>query len=46
MLSDDDLERFARQVIMPAFGEDSQETLLSSHVAVIGAGGLGAPRIQ
>ena len=46
MLSDDDLERFARQVIMPAFGEDSQETLLASHVAVIGAGGLGAPLIQ
>ena len=46
MLDDADLERYARQVVMPDFGEEAQQALLGSHVAVIGAGGLGAPAIQ
>jgi len=46
MLDDDQLTRYARQVILPEFGEDTQERLLSSSVLVIGAGGLGAPLIQ
>ena len=44
MLNDDDLERYARQAIMPAIGEDGQEQLLAARVLVVGAGGLGAPR--
>jgi molybdopterin/thiamine biosynthesis adenylyltransferase len=43
MLSDDDLERYARQAIMPAIGEEGQEQLLAARVLVVGAGGLGAP---
>ena len=45
MLSDTDLERYARQVIMPHVGEDGQERLLAAKVLVVGAGGLGAPVI-
>lgn len=46
MLTDTQLERYARQVILPSFGEEGQAMLLRRHVAVIGAGGLGAPVIQ
>ena len=45
MLSDANLERYARQVIMPDVGEDGQERLLASRMLVIGAGGLGSPVI-
>ena len=43
MLSDENLERYARQVIMPQVGEDGQERLLASRMLVVGAGGLGSP---
>ena len=46
MLSDDDLERYARQAIMPAIGEEGQEQLLAARVLVVGAGGLGGPVIM
>ncbi|XDZ65547.1 ThiF family adenylyltransferase [Alphaproteobacteria bacterium LSUCC0684] len=46
MLDDDQLTRYARQVILPEFGEENQERLLTATVLVIGAGGLGAPLIQ
>ena len=45
MLSDENLERYARQVIMPQVGEDGQERLLAARVLVVGAGGLGSPVI-
>ena len=45
MLSDENLERYARQVIMPEVGEDGQERLLAARVLVVGAGGLGSPVI-
>lgn len=45
MLNDQDLERYARQVIMPSVGEEGQKRLLASKVLVVGAGGLGAPVI-
>ena len=45
MLNEKDLERYARQAIMPAVGEDGQEKLLAARVLVVGAGGLGAPVI-
>ena len=44
MLSDENLERYARQVIMPQVGEDGQERL-AARVLVVGAGGLGSPVI-
>jgi adenylyltransferase/sulfurtransferase len=43
MLNDDDLERYARQVIMPDIDEQGQQKLAAAKVLVIGAGGLGAP---
>ena len=43
MLSDADLERYARQVIMPDMGEAGQEALLAARVLIVGVGGLGAP---
>lgn len=45
-LNDHQLERYARQVILPEFGEEAQERLLATTVLVVGAGGLGAPVIQ
>ena len=45
MLSDTELERYARQVIMPSVNEDGQKKLLKAKVLVIGAGGLGSPVI-
>ncbi|WP_432769152.1 MAG: molybdopterin-synthase adenylyltransferase MoeB [Sphingopyxis sp.] len=45
MLSDAELDRYARQIILPAFGGAGQAKLKSAHVAVIGAGGIGCPAI-
>lgn len=45
MLNNKDLERYARQAIMPVIGEEGQEKLLAARVIVVGAGGLGAPVI-
>lgn len=43
MLSDENLERYARHAIMPDIGEEGQERLLAARVLVVGAGGLGSP---
>ena len=43
MLNDDDLTRYARQVIIPNFDEEGQEKLLGTKCLIIGAGGLGCP---
>lgn len=45
MLSDAELDRYARQIILPAFGGAGQAKLKGSHVAVVGAGGIGCPAI-
>lgn len=42
-LTDRQLERYARNVILDEVGEDGQLKLLKAKVLVIGAGGLGAP---
>jgi len=42
-ISDRQLERYARNIILDEVGEDGQEKLLASKVLVVGAGGLGAP---
>ena len=41
MISDYDRIRYGRQIIYPDFGESGQERLSSSHVLVVGVGGLG-----
>ncbi len=43
MLSDDDLIRYSRQVIIPGIEEDGQKILMSTKIMIIGAGGLGCP---
>ena len=43
MLNDDDLNRYARQLIIPNFDEEGQEKLLRTKCLIIGAGGLGCP---
>ncbi len=41
--SDQQLERYARHIILPELGGRGQEKLLKSRVLVVGAGGLGSP---
>ncbi len=42
-LSDTEIERYARHIVLPEVGGPGQNKLKSSSVLVIGAGGLGAP---
>lgn len=42
-LTEEEMERYRRQVILPDFGPEGQLKLLNSKVLVIGAGGLGSP---
>ena len=45
MLSADELERYARHIVLPDVGGPGQAALRRSRVLVVGAGGLGAPLI-
>ena len=45
-LSSRELERYNRQLILPGWGEETQERLRGSSVFVAGAGGLGSPVAQ
>ena len=40
------LDRYSRHIIMDGVGPTGQESLLDSHVLVVGAGGLGSPAIE
>ncbi len=42
-LTDEQLDRYGRQILLPRIGVAGQERLLSSRVLLVGAGGLGAP---
>ena len=42
-LTEDQVRRYARHVILPGIGGDGQRKLLDARVLVIGAGGLGSP---
>lgn len=44
-LSGAELDRYARQIILPQFGGAGQAKLKSAHIAVIGAGGIGCPAL-
>ncbi len=46
MLSDDELDRYARHIVLREFGGAGQAKLKAARVLVIGAGGLGSPCIQ
>ena len=41
-LSDDELERYARQIVLPQVGGVGQRRLKAARVAVVGAGGVGS----
>ena len=42
-LSDEQIDRYARHLVLPEIGEEGQLRLLQSRVLVVGAGGLGSP---
>lgn len=42
-LNDDELERYARHIVLPEIGGAGQRRLKAARVLVVGAGGLGAP---
>ncbi|BCZ20481.1 adenylyltransferase/sulfurtransferase MoeZ [Mycobacterium senriense] len=44
-LSDDEVARYSRHLIIPGLGPDGQKRLKNARVLVIGAGGLGAPTL-
>ena len=46
MLSDAELDRYARHIVLPQVGGAGQAQLKAAHVAIIGAGGIGCPVIQ
>ena len=45
-LTDGQLDRYARHIVLRDIGGAGQASLLSSHVLLIGAGGIGCPAIQ
>jgi molybdopterin/thiamine biosynthesis adenylyltransferase len=45
-LSQEEVERYARHIVMPEVGGPGQNKLKASSVLVVGAGGLGAPALQ
>ena len=45
-ISDEQLMRYARHVVLKEVGEEGQIALLESKVLVVGAGGLGSPVID
>ncbi|MBI5700173.1 molybdopterin-synthase adenylyltransferase MoeB [Candidatus Saganbacteria bacterium] len=42
-LSEEQIERYSRQILLPQVGGKGQEKLLAAKVLVLGAGGLGSP---
>jgi molybdopterin-synthase adenylyltransferase len=45
-LTDSQLDRYARHIVLKEIGGAGQKRLLSAHAVVIGAGGIGSPVIQ
>ena len=43
LLSESDLQRYSRHIILPEVGESGQQKLLRSKVLLVGTGGLGCP---
>jgi len=42
-LTDEQIERYSRQIILPEVGGQGQEKLLKARILIVGAGGLGSP---
>ncbi|MFT9099784.1 MAG: HesA/MoeB/ThiF family protein [Zymomonas mobilis subsp. pomaceae] len=45
-LTETQLDRYARHIVLPEIGGKGQKKLLAAHVAIVGAGGIGSPVIQ
>lgn len=45
-LSDEQLDRYARHIVLKEIGGMGQQRLLGAHVTLIGAGGIGSPALQ
>jgi molybdopterin-synthase adenylyltransferase len=46
MLTDAELDRYARHIVLPQIGGAGQAKLKAAHIVIIGAGGIGCPAIQ
>ena len=45
-MTDEQIERYSRHIILNEVGVKGQKKLLKGKVLIIGAGGLGAPAVQ
>ncbi len=45
-LTDAQLDRYARHIILPHIGGAGQAKLLAAHAVIVGAGGIGCPALQ
>ena len=45
-LSDDQLDRYARHIVLKEIGGGGQKALLEATIAIVGVGGVGCPAIQ
>jgi adenylyltransferase/sulfurtransferase len=45
-LRDDQLDRYARHIVLREIGGEGQGRLLDAHVMLVGAGGIGCPALQ
>ncbi len=45
-LAPDQLERFARHIVLPELGGAGQVALAKAHVVLVGVGGIGSPALQ
>jgi molybdopterin/thiamine biosynthesis adenylyltransferase len=45
-LSDAQLDRYARQIVLKEIGGEGQRKLLNGRIVVVGAGGIGSPALQ
>lgn len=45
-LSDEQLDRYARHIVLREIGGEGQRRLLAASIAVVGAGGIGCPAVQ
>jgi len=45
-LSNEEISRYSRQMILPEIGRDGQQALKTSKILIVGCGGLGCPSSQ